>query len=141
MIQTLETGVARQVLVRDGDHVQMGQVLVELDATMAEAGRSNVREQYLSTLSEELRSQALLEAQQTGKAIFRAQIDPGLSQPVLSQQLQAKWQDLLAKRGKLEAELVRKQAELSTARELEAHSRLRAATCRWTIKRCPSVRA
>ena len=120
VIQPLETGVVRQVLVRDGDHVQMGQVLVELDATMAEADRSSVREQYLSALSEELRSQALLEAQQTGKAIFRAQIDPGLSQPVLSQQLQAEWQDMLAKRGKLEAEFTRKQAELGTARELEA---------------------
>jgi hemolysin D len=59
VIQPLEASVVRKVLVQDGDHVQAGQVLVELDSTVANADSSSVREQYLATLSDELRASAL----------------------------------------------------------------------------------
>ena len=118
VIQPLEASVVRQVLVRDGDHVQAGQVLVELDPTMAEADRSSVHEQYLAALSDELRSGALLKTLDGGQVTLPAQVDAGLSAPLLRQQLQAEWQDITLKRGKLQAEIARKQAELSTAREL-----------------------
>lgn len=118
VIQPLEASVVRQVLVKDGDHVQAGQVLVELDPTMAEADRSSVREQFLAALSDELRSSALLKALDGGTPALPAQVDEGLSLPLLRQQLQAEWQDVLSKRSKLQAEITRKQAELATAREV-----------------------
>ena len=118
VIQPLEASVVRQVLVKDGDHVQAGQVLVELDATMAEADRSSVREQLLAALSDELRSKALLKALDGGQPSLPDQLDNGLSAVLLRQQLQAEWQDIVSKRGKLQAEIFRKQAELATAREL-----------------------
>ncbi len=62
VIQPLEPSVVRQVLVKDGDHVDAGQVLVELDPTLAKADRSSVRTQYLAALSDELRAGALLKA-------------------------------------------------------------------------------
>ena len=53
IIQPLETSVVKAVLVKDGDRVQAGQVLVELDATMATADKVNVQEQLDSVVSEE----------------------------------------------------------------------------------------
>ena len=44
-IQPLEASVVKRVLVNDGDSVQAGQVLVELDATNASADQSSVQEQ------------------------------------------------------------------------------------------------
>jgi hemolysin D len=45
VIQPLEASVVKKVLVKDGDRVQAGQVLVELDPTMATADIASVQEQ------------------------------------------------------------------------------------------------
>ena len=47
-LQPLETSVIKRVLVKDGDSVQAGQVLVELDATYADADGASLREQLVS---------------------------------------------------------------------------------------------
>lgn len=120
VIQPLEASVVRQVMVKDGDAVQLGQVLVELDPTMAEADRSSVREQYLAARSDELRSGALLKALDGALPTLPAQLDAGLSASSLRQQLQAEWQDIASRRSKLQAEIERKQAELGTALALVA---------------------
>ncbi len=44
-LQPLEAGIVKRVLVKDGDAVKQGQVLVELDATNASADGANVQEQ------------------------------------------------------------------------------------------------
>ena len=44
-LQPLETSVVKRVLVKDGDSVSAGQVLVELDATNAGADTASIREQ------------------------------------------------------------------------------------------------
>ena len=44
-IQPLETSVVAKVLVKDGDAVKAGQVLIELDATVANADQTSVTEQ------------------------------------------------------------------------------------------------
>jgi hemolysin D len=117
-LQPLEAGVVRKVLVKDGDAVQAGQVLIELDATNATADRASVQEQLNAALSEEARTSALLKAQASGRA-------PVLSGTALSKaaeatarvQLDAEWQDITAKRAKLDAELARRQAEIATVKE------------------------
>lgn len=118
VIQPLDVSVVRQVLVKDGDHVRAGQVLVELDSTIANAESSSVHEQFLATLSDELRASALLQALDGGHPSLPQDVDPGLSMVLLRQQLLAEWQDVVFKRGKLQAEITRKQAELGTAREM-----------------------
>ncbi len=60
VIQPLETSVVKRVLVKDGDRVQAGQVLVELDPTLAQADSASVQEQIKTQTSELLRTQALL---------------------------------------------------------------------------------
>ncbi len=65
-LQPLEAGVVKRVLVKDGDTVQAGQVLVELDATNASADGASVQEQLASIVSEEHRTTALLAALRSG---------------------------------------------------------------------------
>jgi hemolysin D len=123
-LQPLEAGVVKRVLVKDGDRVQTGQVLVELDATNASADQASVQEQLSSVLFEEARATALLNALRLGKA-------PSLPLPLgegrgegaahtATAQLQTEWQDITAKLAKLVAEQSRRQAEAATVRELIA---------------------
>ena len=122
-LQPLEAGVVKRVLVKDGDTVQAGQVLVELDATNASADGASVQEQLSTAISEERRTTALMKALGTasialpplppgegrgGGAVRRAQTDS---------QLRAEWQDITAKLGKLSAEQARRRAEIETVSE------------------------
>ena len=62
LIQPLERSVVKRVLVKDGDHVQAGQPLVELDPTSANADKTSVDEQLKAAQSEVLRTRVLLRA-------------------------------------------------------------------------------
>ncbi len=123
VIQPLEASVVKAVLVKDGDKVQAGQVLVELDPTMATADKVSVQEQLKAAHSEEQRTQALL--QLLSKEKLLAQVLGGLegdlstnseSKVKLKAQLQAEWQDISAKLAKLDAESNRRQAEIATVK-------------------------
>jgi hemolysin D len=128
IIQPLETSVVKAVLVKDGDRVEVGQVLVELDATMATADKVNVQEQLDSVVSEEQRTASMLKALGSGAALLQridaAPILPGATPPwpapvaeTAQAQLRSEWQDILAKLAKFDAELARRQAELMTVNE------------------------
>jgi hemolysin D len=52
VIQPLEASVIKSVLVKDGDRVRAGQVLVELDPTMTTADMASVHEQRKASASE-----------------------------------------------------------------------------------------
>ena len=138
IIQPLEASIVRRVLVKDGDRVQAGQVLVELDPTNASADKASVVEQLNAQASEAQRTQALLHALagptdallskplQYAQAISALQPDSPLKfnateqaalQSQLSAQLQAEWQDIRAKLAKLDAEASRRQAEIATVKE------------------------
>ena len=98
-IQPLEASVVKRVLVRDGDSVQAGQVLVELDPTNAQADQSSVQEQLKAADADLRRAQALLGS--LGGARL-AGSDP---------HLQSEWQDIQARLAKLDAEHARRSAE------------------------------
>lgn len=109
-LQPLETSVVRQVLVKDGDAVQAGQVLVELDATNASADQASVQEQLRAAAGDERRSAALL------KALASNQSPARLSDPQEHAQLQAEWLDITARLAKLSTERQRREAEIATVR-------------------------
>jgi HlyD family type I secretion membrane fusion protein len=50
-IQHLEGGIVRKIMVHEGDHVQAGQVLFELDPVQANAGLEIVRNQLFTLLA------------------------------------------------------------------------------------------
>lgn len=108
VIQPLEAGVIRAIHVRDGDRVQAGQLLIELDPTLAAADSKGVQEQRRAAGQEQARASALLGALQAGRT-------PKAADPAVAAQLAAEWSDINAKLAKLDAEAARRQAELETA--------------------------
>ena len=62
LIQSLEPAVVRAIHVKDGQRVQAGQLLIELDPTGASADKASVQEQLRAAESEAQRGQALLAA-------------------------------------------------------------------------------
>jgi hemolysin D len=130
LIQSLEPGVVRSILVQDGSRVQAGQALVELDATNASADKTAVQEQLKAAASEAARSQVLTKAlTQTllNKELplllsigqtshFGTQFSP-TEAAALQAQLAAEWADIRAKLGKLASEVARRQAEIATVKE------------------------
>lgn len=119
VIQPLEVSVVREILVKDGDAVKAGQVLVALDPTMVRADQVNVREQFLAALSEEMRSAALLRAvTQNSQPVLELKYEKSLRlASSVKAQLDAEWQDIRAKKAKLEAEFARRQSEIATVKE------------------------
>ena len=125
-LQPLEAGVVRRVLVKDGDAVKAGQVLVELDATNASADGASVQEQLSAAWSEEQRTTALMNALRAGKAPVlpfppgegRGEGEGIATRAQTSAQLQAEWADISARLAKLGAEQSRRQAEIVTVRAL-----------------------
>ena len=111
-IQPLATSVVSKVLVKDGDTVKAGQVLIELDATSANADQASVVEQFQAANAELQRTTALLASLGSGRTSTPAKLRP---EDVV--QLQAEWQDITARLAKLDAEAQRREAEAATVRE------------------------
>ncbi|MBK7005386.1 MAG: HlyD family type I secretion periplasmic adaptor subunit [Burkholderiales bacterium] len=122
VIQPLEASVVKAVRVKDGDRVKAGQVLVELDPTMATADSASVQEQLKTQASEALRTFELLQMlskQKLPALVPRAQM-ANLTQDSAAQhqaQLQSEWQDIQAKLAKLDAEAARRQTEIATVQQ------------------------
>ncbi|WP_186080539.1 HlyD family type I secretion periplasmic adaptor subunit [Burkholderia gladioli] len=118
-IQPALTGVVRQILVRDGQRVQAGQLLMELDTTQAAADADKARQSRLDAALTAERSRALLEAQSAGTSPTLAKVNDASD----VQQLEAQhFADgiYFAYRDRLnsaQAELMKRDAELSTTRQ------------------------
>ncbi len=113
VIQPLEASVVKAVLVKDGDKVEAGQVLVQLDPTIATADKANVQEQFKTAQNEQLRAEALLHllnGQYKLESILKT------LEPATAQQLQSEWRDIQAKLTQQEAELKKRQAEVETVK-------------------------
>ncbi|OAK56989.1 hemolysin activation protein [Variovorax paradoxus] len=127
IIQPLEVSVVKRVLVRDGDHVEAGQPLVELDPTTANADKTSIDEQLKSVQSEVLRTRALQQALNATTALRAPEL--GKNIPVgwsevdidaTRAQLSDEWSDITAKLAKASAEINRRKAEIATVREMVA---------------------
>jgi hemolysin D len=119
VIQPLEASVVRAVLVKDGDHVKAGQVLIELDPTNATADKASVQEQLDAALSEQHRTEALIQALSRSvprEPTLQASTSTAAAAASMQQQLQFEWQDIRARLAKLDAETTRRQAEIATVK-------------------------
>ena len=122
VIQPLEAAVVKRILVQDGQTVKAGDLLIELDATAADADYRKADEALIAARLAELRLGALADAYQHGKAP-RLAANPGLpDERYASEQTLAasQFEAYQAKRGNLQAGLSQRKAELATTESMIA---------------------
>jgi hemolysin D len=119
VIQPMETAVVKAIHVRDGQMVQLGQVLIELDATTATADGDRLRNEALAARLEALRAQALLSALASGTPPKLKPLDGTDAAHLLAEQSQAlgQYQEYQARQLQLQDEIIRRRAELQTTHE------------------------
>lgn len=121
-IQPLETSVVSAIHVKDGDHVQAGQALIDLDSTDSRADNQRATSDRAAAGSEAMRTKALLSALQTGNLprLGPVPVATGLTNGAradVESQLRTEWADIQAKLAKLEATRAHRQAEMVTVDE------------------------
>jgi len=65
VLQSLEGGIVRKILVRDGEQVTKGQVLLELDQTLRQSEFDQTRQQYFSHLATSFRLKAEMDGSES----------------------------------------------------------------------------
>lgn len=124
VVQSPEPGVVRMIHVRDGDRVESGQLLIELDPTRVDADATRVTEERRAALGAALRARALLESADSPRPPrLKAPDDAdwrGIDEAALAAQLDSEWHEHRSRLDRLEAEQQRRQAELATARAVVA---------------------
>ncbi|WP_431822784.1 HlyD family type I secretion periplasmic adaptor subunit [Burkholderia sp. F1] len=118
-IQPALTGVVRRILVRDGQRVQPGELLMELDTTQAAADADKARLSRVDAALMAERSRALLLAQSRGKAptvgmVEGASGDQQADAQHFSEGIYSEYRDRL---NSGQAELMKREAELGTTRQ------------------------
>lgn len=96
-------GIVREVLVREGERVQSGQLLMRLDDTNARADYEAVRQRYLGGRA----LQARLQAEKTGAATisFHPDLQEAATDPLIEQQMRNQEQLLQTRRSLLQSDL------------------------------------
>ena len=120
VIQPIETATVLAIHVADGQAVRAGQVLLELDATAATADSARVAGDLAAARLQAGRAQALLSALAAGKPPLLAPMD-GIDRARLAQEqrmLDGFHAEYQAKRARIDADIVRREAELASTREV-----------------------
>lgn len=118
LIQPAETAVVRSILVRDGQVVRRGQVLIELDATATGADAQQADEALVAAKLAELRQGAMLQALDTGMPP-ELQHDPAVPYPRLRAALAlavSEFAEYQARRRNLLAAIAQREAQANTVR-------------------------
>lgn len=102
-VQHLTGGIVQEVMVREGEVVQQGQLLVKLDSAVARANYEAVRQNYLSLRA----MQGRLEAEQLGKdkITFHPDLTAAMSDPLIRVQVQNQEQLFGTRRSLLRSDL------------------------------------
>lgn len=102
-VQHLSGGIVKEVLVREGQVVKEGQILIRLDEAVARANFEATRQRYLGLRA----MQSRLLAEQTGKAsiTFHPDLKAAESDPLIGQQMVTQEQLFQSRRAGLRADL------------------------------------
>ncbi len=113
VIQPLETGVIRAILVEDGQQVRAGEVLIELDPTGVEADRERLQQELLAARLDTARLSALLE--EAPEAAYRAPAGtPAELEALHRSYLVSQWEEQQARLATLEGEIAEQTAATRT---------------------------
>jgi hemolysin D len=125
IIQPIEIGYVRKIHVRNGQHVEAGQLLVELDPTLAGADAAQASQRLLTSQVIAARNWALLEHLEKGGSRFTA--PAGTSPEIASTQndfvqssiaeYEGERASLIQQRAERAAELVGSEAEISKLKQ------------------------
>ncbi len=102
-VQHLSGGIVRDVLVREGQQVKEGDVLLRLDAAVVRANYESVRQRYLGLRA----MQGRLMAEQSGAArvAFHPDLEKAASDPLIRQQMMNQEQLFQTRRNLLRSDL------------------------------------
>lgn len=102
-IQHLTGGIVKQVLVREGERVKEGQVLIKLDEAVVRANYEAVRQHYLGFRA----TQSRLLAEQAGESAikFHPDLEAEKSDPLIRQQMFTQEQLFQSRRAGLRSDL------------------------------------
>ncbi|MBN3815891.1 HlyD family type I secretion periplasmic adaptor subunit [Paraburkholderia sp. Se-20369] len=118
-IQPALTGVVRRIMVRDGQRVESGQLLMELDTTQAAADSDKARLSRIDAALTAERSRALLLAQVHGQAPALGAVEGASAQQQLEAQHFAEgfYSEYRDKLSSAQAELMKREAEFGTTQQ------------------------
>lgn len=102
-VQHLSGGIVKEVLVREGDEVKEGQLLIRLDEAVARANHEAARQRYLGLRA----MQGRLQAEQSGlaKIAFHPDLEKAGSDPLILQQMLNQEQLFMTRRSLLRSDL------------------------------------
>lgn len=133
VVQPLERSVVQRILVKDGDHVEAEQALVELDPTGASADKTSIEEALKSAQADLFVARAILQNLSPRNAaalpkvaapmLIKAIVPAAWTEADVSDaqiQLDAQWADINARLAKSAADILHRQAEATTMREVIA---------------------
>lgn len=103
-VQHLGGGIVKEMLVREGQTVQEGQVLMRLDQAMARANFESIRQRYLGLRAIEARLQT--EQADLPKITFHPDLQAAGADPLIRQQMATQEQLLLSRRSALRADIL-----------------------------------
>jgi HlyD family type I secretion membrane fusion protein len=102
-VQHQEGGVIKEILVRDGDHVKAGQVLIRLDETRAGASHGVLQAQYDAALAQLARLEA--ERDKRAEIAWPAELASRKGDPKVAEILRAQETLFIARRVSLKGQL------------------------------------
>ncbi len=120
IIQPIETATVKAILVTDGQSVQAGEVLLELDATNAEADRKRYAGDLAAAHAQAARAKALLRAIDSQQRP-RLETEHAVPAERLAQEqrlLDGQFAEYLAKLARIDADVTRREAELRSTYEI-----------------------
>ena len=102
-VQHLSGGIVKEVLVREGDEVKEGQLLIKLDEAVARSNYEGVRQRYLGLRAMQGRLQA--EQAAAAKVTFHPDLEAASSDPQIRQQMLNQEQLFATRRSLLRSDL------------------------------------
>lgn len=118
-VQPVETAVVKAIHVTDGQHVKAGDLLLELDATSADADRTRFANDTLSARAQAARAKALLAALDGRTPQLAPIAGADAARQAQEQRLvQGQWQEVQAKLARIDADIARREAERGSVQEI-----------------------
>ena len=102
-VQHLSGGIVKEVLVREGDKVQEGQLLIKLDSAVARSNYEAVRQRYLGLRA--MQGRLLAEQSQQSSITFHPDLQAAASDTLIRAQMQNQEQLFMTRRSLLRSDL------------------------------------